>query len=206
MLLALLAACSGAPTTPPAAPAQMPTATAPKPAFDCVGWVNRTHLASGTPMCSESPHVPGLWLVEGPSGGEPLSVAVANGQPLKGGGGAAAAFLRSIAVWTLPVNAADVARILAAFGAYPPGFANRSPATFEPPFTYQLTVPLNDWTAHGGPNSVAGALPAGPLVRGTLTTGPDAPTQWVIESGSGQSWSPTATIRWDKGPVEGPMR
>ena len=96
--------------------------------------------------------------------------------------------------------------VLSAVGAFPPGFTSQSPASFEPPFTYTLLSPLADWLGHGGPNAVAGAVPGGPQVRATLTTGPDAPTQWVIESGSGSDWAPAATIKWDKGPPEGPIR
>ena len=208
--LAALDACDE--PLPPARPVA-PTAVSPgAPHFDCESWARANHV-SGSPgadvvpvMCAESPHLPGLWLVQSPNGGSTLTLAVVDGKPVHGGGSVVASFFRNVAIWSQPVTADDVGGVLNAIGAYPPGFTNRSPATFQPPFLYTLTAPLADWQGHGGMNSVAGAAPAGPQVRATLTTGPDAPTQWVIESGSGSTWSPTATIKWDKGPPEGPLR
>ena len=92
-------------------------------------------------MCSESPHLPGLWLIQPRSGGLTQAVAVRDGKPLKGGGGAAvAAFLRDAEPWAHPVTAVDIGAVLVAFGAYPPGFELNSPAPFEAPFTYRLTA------------------------------------------------------------------
>ncbi|MSP56577.1 MAG: hypothetical protein EXR69_13410 [Myxococcales bacterium] len=211
-LLAPLLACD-APTPPRAAPTPTVVPGAGPVAasgFDCVGWARTTHIggmgADAPSMCAESPRLPGLWLVQGPSGGDLITVAILDGKPAKGGGGAVAAFFRSAEIWARPVNADDVGGVLSAVGAFPPGFTNRSPASFEAPFTYTLISPLSDWLGHGGPNAVAGALPAGPQVRATLTTGPDVPTQWVIDSGSGRDWVPAATIKWDKGPPVGPLR
>lgn len=200
MLLTLaLLACSDPPPPPrAAAPAAPAEPTAPR-AFDCGAWTSAHHMEGA--MCSESPHLAGLWLVQPRSGGLTQFLAIRDGAPLKGGGGAAvAAFLRASEPWAHPVTVDDVGGVLVAFGAYPPGFERNTPASFEAPFTYRLTTPIADWSGHGGANAVVGASPTGPMMRATLTGGPDAPIQWVIESGSGADWAPTATIQWDRGP------
>ncbi len=201
MLLTLLFACS-APSAEVAPVA--PAASAPPPAspttttFNCTQWSEQNHIAGG--MCSESPHLPGLWIIQPGTGGSTRFVATREGRPVKGGGGAVAAFLREAAPWDHPVTGDDIGGVLSAFGSYPPGFQVNTPSQFEPPFTYSLTTPIADWRGHGGPNAVVGGIPEGPQMRATLTGGPAAPIQWVIESGSGSTWAPTATIQWDRGP------
>ncbi len=198
-MLFLLLACSTPAPPPPQAPPPKPEAPAP---FDCMVWAGQQHVTVDT--CSESPHLPGLWLLQSRAGGDTRYVAIKEGKQQKGGGSAVAAFLRADAAWDHPLDAEDIAGVLLAFRSYPPGFTTGSVAAFEPPFTYRLTSPFADWQAHGGPNAVAGAMPTGPNLRATLTGGAEAPIQWVVESGSGSDWSPVATIQWDRGPSRPP--
>lgn len=204
-MLFLLLACSEppAPAAPvaPSAPAAPPPAPAPAPdaPFDCAAWGADHHMP--VDMCGESPHLPGLYLLQSKAGGATHYVAVKGNTPLKGGGAAVAAFLRGAAAWDHPVTGEDVGGVLTAFGSFPPGFTSQSPSTFEPPFTYVLTESFEDWQGHGGPNSVAGAMPTGPKVRATLSGSATTPIQWIVESGSGATWSPVATIQWDRGPA-----
>lgn len=204
MFLTLLIACDSQPEVAPPPPA-VPTekAEAPeKPVFDCKQWSEQNHIAGG--MCSESPHLPGLWMIQPGSGGSTRFVATRSGRPVKGGGGAVAAFLREAAPWDHPVTRDDIGGVLSAFGSYPPGFQVNTPSEFEAPFTYTLTTSIADWRGHGGPNAVAGAMPTGPQMRATLSGGPVQPIQWVLESGSGSTWSPAATIQWDRVPKSKP--
>ena len=204
MVLLLVLACAEPPSPAPPSPSSLPTPVAPvapvapPAAFDCAAWASDHKLAVG--QCGESAHVPGLWLIHSPNGGDVRHLAVRNGVPLKGGAAAVAAFLRTAEVWAHPVDANDIAGVLDAFRSYPPGFTNTSPRTFEAPFTYRLTSSLADWSGQGGSRAVAGAAPEGPDVRASLTGAADAPIQWVIESGKGASWAPVATIQWDRGP------
>lgn len=202
MLLLLLACSSPSPSPAATSPAATPTVTpaAPTTGFDCVAWARQHQMVAD--LCSESPHLPGLWLLQSRNGGDTRYIATRDGKPLKGGGSAVAAFLRSNAAWDHPLTASDIAGVLSAFGSYPPGFSNGSAATFTQPFTYQLTTPFADWQGHGGPNSVAGATPTGAYLRATLTGSATAPIQWVVESGSGSTWSPVATVQWDRGPAK----
>jgi hypothetical protein len=139
-------------------------------------------------------------MIQPGAGGTTRFVATLSGRPVKGGGGAVAAFLREVTPWDHPITGEDIAGVLSAFGSYPPGFEAHTPSQFEAPFTYRLTTPIADWRGHGGPNAVAGGNPTGPKMRATLSGSATEPIQWVIESGSGSTWSPTATIQWDRGP------